>query len=74
MAGAPGDDIAFDADNRAPGDVKFVDVNGDGTIDESDRTGIGSPIPTYYYGANLGGAYKGFDFSVFVQGVGGNDV
>ncbi|HDZ13326.1 MAG TPA: TonB-dependent receptor [Pricia sp.] len=74
LAGAPVDNLAFDSGARAPGDVRFVDVNGDGVIDESDRTGIGSPIATFFYGANVGAACKGFDFSVFIQGVGGNDV
>ena len=71
---APEDEVAFDSDSRAPGDVRFVDVNGDGVINLDDRTGIGSPIPTYYYGATLGASYKGVDFSIFIQGVGGNDV
>lgn len=53
-----------------PGDIRFVDVNGDGKIDAADRTKIGSSIPGYYYGFNLTGAYKGFDVSVFFQGVG----
>ncbi len=74
LAGAPDDDIAYDSDNRAPGDVKFLDLNGDGVINEADRTGIGSPIPTYYYGLTVGGAFKSFDFSIFLQGIGGNDV
>ena len=53
-----------------PGDIRFVDVNGDGKIDAADRTKIGSSIPGYYYGFNLTGAYKGFDLSIFFQGVG----
>ena len=54
----------------APGDIRFVDVNGDGKIDASDRTIIGSPIPKFYYGFNLTANYLKFDLSVFLQGVG----
>jgi TonB-dependent starch-binding outer membrane protein SusC len=55
---------------RAPGDIRFVDVNGDGKIDALDRTNIGSSIPAFYYGANFNVVYKGFDFSMLLQGVG----
>ncbi|MBA4168404.1 MAG: SusC/RagA family TonB-linked outer membrane protein, partial [Chitinophagaceae bacterium] len=54
----------------APGDIRFVDVNGDGKIDASDRTIIGSPIPKFYYGINLTANYMKFDLSIFLQGVG----
>ncbi|RYF09353.1 MAG: SusC/RagA family protein, partial [Flavobacteriales bacterium] len=62
----------------SPGDVKFVDLNGDGYIDAGngtngnpgDRTVIGNTTPRYQYGFRLGGEYKGFDLSVFFQGVG----
>ena len=54
----------------APGDIRFVDVNGDKKIDANDRTIIGSPIPKFYYGLNITGAYKAFDLSIFMQGVG----
>ncbi|WP_025741578.1 SusC/RagA family TonB-linked outer membrane protein [Aquimarina pacifica] len=74
LAGAAPDDLAFNSDARAPGDIRFVDINNDGVINEDDRTGIGSPIPTHYYGLTIGGSYKRFDFSIFVQGVGGNDI
>jgi TonB-linked SusC/RagA family outer membrane protein len=68
---------------QQPGDMYFVDVNGapkeagqlsdpnpDGIIDNNDRTFIGSQIPGYYYGFNLGLDWKGFDLSLFFQGVG----
>ena len=54
-----------------PGDIRFVDVNGDGKIDAADRTDIGSSIPKYFYGINLTAAWKSFDLSIFLQGVGG---
>lgn len=61
-----------------PGDVKFVDINGDGYItpgkstlgDPGDRKVIGNTTPRYEYGFRLGLDYKGFDASIFIQGVG----
>jgi TonB-dependent starch-binding outer membrane protein SusC len=60
-----------------PGDIRFMDVSGpegkpDGIIDASDRTKIGSSIPTFFYGINLTAGWKSFDLSIFLQGVGGN--
>lgn len=52
------------------GDIRFVDVNGDGMINADDRTYIGSPIPGYYYGANLSASWKNLDLSILFQGVG----
>ncbi len=57
-----------------PGDVKFVDTDGDGKITTDDRTMIGTPWPKYAYGISFNADYKGFDLSVIVQGVSGNDV
>ncbi|QRR00534.1 SusC/RagA family TonB-linked outer membrane protein [Dyadobacter sandarakinus] len=57
-----------------PGDVRFVDLNGDGIVDDDDRTIIGSPQPKINYGFNAGLNYKGFDFTVFFVGVGGNKI
>ncbi len=56
------------------GDLRFVDVNGDGKIDDRDRTYIGSPIPTFIFGFNLGLEFKGFDFSFNIQGQTGNKI
>jgi TonB-linked SusC/RagA family outer membrane protein len=56
------------------GDVKYTDVNGDGVIDDSDRVYVGSPFPKLQYGLNLNAGYKGFDLSVFWQGVQGNQI
>jgi len=53
-----------------PGDIKYKDQNGDGTINAEDRVVIGDMVPRYSYGLNLSAEYKGFDFSAFVQGVG----
>lgn len=58
----------------APGDVKYVDINGDGMIDNLDRGMIGNPNPNYTFGITLSGDYKGFDFSIVASGVAGNDI
>lgn len=55
----------------SPGDVRFVDVNGDGQITPADRTFLGNSIPKAFYGINLGADYKGFDVALFFQGVSG---
>lgn len=57
-----------------PGDVRYVDVDEDGKITEDDRTKIGKGTPDWTYGANLSLAWKGIDFSIFFQGVVGNDI
>jgi TonB-linked SusC/RagA family outer membrane protein len=57
-----------------PGDVKFKDLNGDGTINEEDQTSIGNPWPKLVYGFNLHFEYKGIDLSMNWQGVHGVDV
>ena len=48
-----------------PGDIRFVDVNGDGTINEDDRTYIGDPIPDVTMGFNFTLNYKNFEFSTY---------
>ncbi|MFD2720474.1 SusC/RagA family TonB-linked outer membrane protein [Hymenobacter monticola] len=61
--------------NAKPGDVKYEDVDGDGTINtDKDRKFVGNPFPKLQFGLNLNAGYKGFDLSVFFQGVTGNDV
>jgi TonB-linked SusC/RagA family outer membrane protein len=57
-----------------PGDFKFKDVNGDGVVNASDRTFIGSPTPDFTYGASVGATFKGISLSVDVNGVYGNEV
>ena len=58
----------------APGDIRFVDINEDGQIDDDDRTFIGNPTPDITYGLNANVAYKNFDVSLFLQGVAGNEI
>jgi TonB-linked SusC/RagA family outer membrane protein len=53
-----------------PGDIQYVDQNKDGVINNLDRVIIGSRIPRYTYSANLFFEYKGFDVTLFFQGVG----
>lgn len=60
--------------NAVPGDVRFVDVNGDGIIDENDKTKIGKGMPDWTYGINFNLAWKGLDFSMMLQGCWGNDI
>ncbi len=55
-----------------PGHFKFRDVNGDGKIDNSDRTFIGSPHPKLSGGLNLSVSYGGFDFNTVFYGTYGN--
>lgn len=57
-----------------PGDVKFVDINNDGMIDDKDRTIIGNPWPKITYGLNASAGYKNFDLTLFFLGVGGVDI
>ena len=57
-----------------PGDLKFRDLDGDGELTINDQTFIGSPIPDFEYGLNMNGSYKGFDLSLFFQGVAGNQI
>ncbi|MCK9451260.1 MAG: TonB-dependent receptor [Bacteroidales bacterium] len=56
------------------GDLRFVDVNGDGKLDGNDRTYIGSPIPDFIFGFNMDFGYKSFDLSVDIQGQTGNKI
>lgn len=60
--------------NAQPGDVRFVDLNNDGVIDDSDRTNIGNGIPDWTYGINANISWKGFDFYMMWQGTAGNQV
>ena len=64
----------FQSQFTRPGDVKFADLNGDNIIDDKDRKHVGNPFPDFTYGLNLGLNWEGFDFSMLVQGIQGNDV
>lgn len=56
------------------GDAKYKDLNGDGLIDDNDKTNIGNPFPWLTYGLNLGVDFYGFDVQLFFQGVYGNEI
>jgi TonB-linked SusC/RagA family outer membrane protein len=52
-----------------PGDIRYVDINGDGIINDNDQAPIGySNFPEVIFGFSVGGEWKGFDFSVLFQG------
>jgi len=57
-----------------PGDLKYRDLNGDGVIDDKDRTNIGNPTPDFTYGINLAFHYKGFDLGIDFAGCYGNEI
>ena len=59
---------------NAPGKFRFVDIDGDGEINDDDRTEIGSPHPDFTYGINLNLSYKNLSLNVFGNGSSGNDI
>lgn len=56
------------------GDIRFKDLNNDGKIDDNDRTYIGNPNPKFIFAINNTIEWRGFDLSIFLQGVYGNDI
>ncbi|QHS56917.1 TonB-dependent receptor [Mucilaginibacter sp. 14171R-50] len=56
--------------NVQPGDNRYVDVNGDGVIDENDKFVLGNGFPRLTFGFTYNMTFKGFDFNLFLQGVG----
>lgn len=60
--------------NAVPGDVRFVDLDGNGTIDDKDKTNIGKGTPDWTFGLNFNFAYKNIDFSMLVSGQWGNQI
>lgn len=58
----------------APGDFKYKDMDGDGDVDEQDKTFIGNPTPDFSYGGSVTLNYKGFDFNIDIAGVYGNEI
>jgi TonB-linked SusC/RagA family outer membrane protein len=60
--------------NAHPGDLKYVDLNGDGQITADDKTNIGDPNPHHVFGFRFSGNYKNFDLSVTTNGVAGNKI
>jgi len=70
-----GDPLTFyQTSGTAPGDIRFKDLDGNGTVDDKDRTYLGSPIPTIAYGFTSNLEYKGFSLNILFQGVRGNKI
>ena len=61
-------------DGAGVGRFKYEDINGDGVINDNDRTKIGDPHPDLLFGINLNMAYKNWDMSMFWNGSMGNDI
>ncbi|WNJ19695.1 TonB-dependent receptor [Pontibacter sp. G13] len=64
----------FQADGTRAGDIKFADLNEDGIIDDKDQTFLGSPHPDFTANLINDFSLKGFDLSIFLQGVYGNEI
>ena len=60
--------------NAVPGDIKFVDTDGNGELNDDDRQYFGSGLPDFEYGITLNASYKNFDFTLFLQGSQGNQM
>ncbi|HEY9003549.1 MAG TPA: TonB-dependent receptor [Mucilaginibacter sp.] len=60
--------------NAHPGDIKFLDANGDGQINDQDKVYMGSPFPNFEYGFGFNLSYKNFDINAFFQGTQGNKI
>ena len=57
-----------------PGDLRFVDINNDGVIDDDDKTDLGNPLPDVTLGFNLTFDYKNFDFGAYTFASVGNEI
>ncbi|MGA0558136.1 SusC/RagA family TonB-linked outer membrane protein [Larkinella sp. VNQ87] len=57
-----------------PGDIRYADLNQDGKITDEDKTFLGSPVPTFYYGFSGSVSALGFDLSVLLQGASGHEL
>ena len=55
--------------NPQPGDIKYKDMNGDGVIDELDKTNCGNNVPKVTWGLTNNFSYKGIELSIFMDGV-----
>lgn len=59
---------------KALGRIRYKDLDGNGTVDSRDRTWIFNPTPDFSYGLNFNFGFKGFDLSMFFQGVGNQQI
>lgn len=60
--------------NARPGDFKWADIDGDGKINDNDKTFLGNNLPKYTFGFTLNLDYQGFDLMLFTQGATGNKI
>lgn len=60
--------------NAMPGDVKYIDNDGNGIINFDDRAVVGKALPDFEFGLNMNASYKGFDATAFFAGVVGNSI
>ena len=60
--------------NVQPGDVKFVDQNHDGVINDDDKVNLGNGVPKFTYGFNINLYYKNFDLGLTATGAAGNKI
>lgn len=67
-------DTLYTQRNARPGDLKFVDINGDTLLSSEDKTIIGNPHPDFTFGISFNCEFRGFDLNLFWQGVYGNDI
>ena len=70
------DEVLKSADQlgKALGRIRFRDLNGDGRINELDRTWILNPTPDVTYGLNFDFSFQGFDLNIFFQGIGNQQI
>ena len=61
-------------DGKGLGRFRYADINGDGKITTDDRTFLGSPVPTYTGGINVGLTYKDFEFATYLYASAGNKI
>ena len=66
--------LASGQENARVGGIRYADLNGDGRINADDQTWIFNPVPDLNMGLNVNLNWRGFDFSMFWQGVFGKDV
>ncbi|MDU1892605.1 MAG: TonB-dependent receptor [Dysgonomonas sp.] len=66
--------LADIASKPEPGDIKFKDLDGDGKLTDQDRKALGSPLPKFFLGGNIGFNYKAFDFGMAFQGQFGHKI
>jgi len=69
-----GEITSYQTSETQPGDYKYIDLNGDGYISDEDKAILGDGYPTLNYGLNLSAGYKGWDFSMYIYGVLGQDI